>query len=420
MQYPKLHFCLLLILMTNHSFYTEAQRIATLEIKVPNANGLAFPVHVNLDSITRLPDSTLQLVNVSGKKRIPVDYQIDNNGQRTLHWMIAPHAGNANHIFELIKKVAPLKKELDIQALNADGYLTISSHNKNLLRYNYKTIYPPAGVDTVYKRSGFIHPLWSPRGQELSRINAPDHYHHWGLWNPWTQVLFEKDTVDFWNLAKKQGTVRFANFISTTNGSVFAGYKALHEHIVFQKTGEEKIAINEVQSIKIYKTEKDQNYYIADITISLKCAGESPVLLLEYRYGGLGLRATEEWNKDNSKVLTSEGKNRAAADGTTARWCMVQGAVNGDYAGLVMMSYPTNYNYPEPLRVWPENMNNRGDVFINFSPTKNKNWQLVPGKEYLLKYRLLVFNDVFTKEKAEAAWQHFAVPPTITIKKNQP
>ncbi len=134
--------------------------------------------------------------------------------------------------------MAPLKKELDIQALNADGYLTISSHNKNLLRYNYKTIYPPAGVDTVYKRSGFIHPLWSPRGQELSRINAPDHYHHWGLWNPWTQVLFEKDTVDFWNLAKKQGTVRFANFLSEKNGAVFAGYNALHEHVVFKKNGE--------------------------------------------------------------------------------------------------------------------------------------------------------------------------------------
>jgi hypothetical protein len=83
---------------------------------------------------------------------------------------------------------------------------------------------------------------------------------------------------------------------------------------------------------------------------------------------------------------------------------------------LVMMSYPANYNYPEPLRVWPENMNNRGDVFLNFSPTKNMDWLLSPGREYQLKYRLLVFNDDFSKEKAELAWQNFAHPPTIIIK----
>ncbi|MFN2438978.1 MAG: PmoA family protein [Chitinophagaceae bacterium] len=400
------------------TFSVNAQRLAVLEVKLQKDRTiLQIPVQVDIAAITHLPDSQLQLVEVLGKKRIPVDHQIDNNGQRSLHWMIDPQAGNATRIFELIKR-ARLPKEPAIKIINADGYLTFSSHNKNLLRYNYKTIYPPAGVDTVYKRSGFIHPLWSPRGQELSRINAPDHYHHWGLWNPWTQVLFEKDTIDFWNLAKKQATVRFANFLSTTNGAVFAEYKALHEHIVFKKSGEQKVAINEVQSVRIYAPKKDQNYYIADITINLKCAGESPVLLLEYRYGGLGLRATAQWNKDNSEVLTSEGKNRAASDGTTARWCMVQGAVDNDRAGLVMMSHRANYNHPEPLRVWPENMNNRGDVFINFSPTKNKSWQLLPGKEYLLKYRLLVFNDVFSNEKAEAAWQNFVAPPAITLKKN--
>ncbi len=217
MHYSKLHFCVLLLLMTLPSFYTSAQHIATLEVKLPqDGSGLAIPMQVNLDAITMLPDSLLQLVNISSKKRVPVDYQIDNNGHRSLYWIVEPQQGNVKYIFELIK-AAPLQKASTIKAVNANGYLTINSRNKNVLRYNHKTIYPPAGVDTAYKRSGFIHPLWSPRGQELSRINAPDHYHHWGLWNPWTHVLFENDTVDFWNLAKKEGTVRFANFLSTTN-----------------------------------------------------------------------------------------------------------------------------------------------------------------------------------------------------------
>jgi hypothetical protein len=260
--------------------------------------------------------------------------------------------------------------------------------------------------------------LWSPRGQELTQVNPVDHYHHFGLWNPWTHVLFEKDTVDFWNLGSKLGTVRFANFLSTTVGNIFAGYSALHEHVVFKKGGEQKVAINEVQSVRIYRP-ANENYYLADISIELNCATASPVLLLEYRYGGLGLRATKDWDNSNSKIATSEGKTRKEADGSRARWCMVQGAVNNDHAGLVMMSHPTNYNYPEPLRVWPEDMNKRGDVFLNFSPTKNMNWLLTPGKKYLLKYRLLVFNDNFSNSNAEVAWKNFAYSPSISVKINK-
>ncbi len=409
-------FILLFGLMIQ-SFTGNAQPIATFEVKLQNnQTDLQIPVHVNLDAITLLSDSILQLVEISGTSRTAIAYQVEAGSQRNLHWIIRPQAGNKKpRVFELVKN-KPVLNAAQNKAVDADGFLTISNDHNNLLRYNYKTVYPPQGIDTVYRRSGFIHPLWSPRGQELTRINAPDHYHHWGLWNPWTQVLFEKDTVDFWNLAKKEGTVRFANLISTTSGQVFAEYNVLHEHVVFKKSGEEKIALNEVQTVRIYQPRNNQNYYIADITIQLNCASQTPVLLLEYRYGGLGLRATSDWDRTNSTIITSEDKVRKEADGTLARWVMVQGAVTADHAGLVMMSYPTNYNYPEPLRVWPEDMNKRGDVFLNFSPTKNMNWLISPGNEYVLKYRLLVFNDLFSKDKAEAAWQNFVHPPAVTVK----
>ncbi|MQY80569.1 MAG: hypothetical protein GH151_15515 [Bacteroidetes bacterium] len=42
-------------------------------------------------------------------------------------------------------------------------------------------------------------------------------------------------------------------------------------------------------------------------------------------------------------------------------------------------------------------------------------WLLEPGQNYVLKYRLLVFNGYLSKEKAEAAWQYFASPPKVSI-----
>ena len=37
---------------------------------------------------------------------------------------------------------------------------------------------------------------------------------------------------------------------------------------------------------------------------------------------------------------------------------------------------------------------------------------------FVLKYRLVVFNGKFNKEKAESAWQYFSAPPNVVIKKN--
>jgi hypothetical protein len=407
---------LLLLFIVYASKICYAQKIVSLEVELLKpTNGLTIPASVNLDQFSFLADSVITLVEVNGSKRTAVPFQITQGKNRILHWLVNPgNNGDKKRMFELVKG-KPLTFE-QIAAIRKDGSLTIHSGNKSLLRYWYETVYPPAGVDSAFKRSAFIHPLWTPHGQELTRIQAPDHYHHYGIWNPWTHVFFEGDTVDFWNIRGRKGTVRFGKFASITNGPVFSEFKALHEHVAFKRDKTEKVALNEIQTVRVYKPENNQDYYIVDITIEMNCATESPFLIVEYRYAGLGWRATEKWNKDNSEVLTSEGKSRKEADGSTGRWFIVQGALDNDYGGAVMMSYPGNYNHPEPMRIWPENSNRVGEMFTMFAPTKNTNWLLKPGQTYALNYRFVVFNGKFTKEKAESAWQYFAVQPKVKIK----
>ena len=296
-----------------------------------------------------------------------------------------------------------------IELNDNNGMLTFRTANKDLLSYQYKTVYPPAGQDTNYRRSGFIHPLYTLHGQELTRIQPPDHYHHYGIWNPWTHTFFENDTIDFWNIKGRTGTVRFAKFTSEITKPGFAEYTALQEHVVFKKDGSEKIALNEWQTVKVYNPVKNKNYYIVDITSKMSCASQSPLLIVAFRYGGLGWRATEFWDKDNSEMLTSEGKTRDNTDGTKAKWIIVYGQLPGnDEGGIVMLSHPSNYNHPEPLRIWDKKANGgRGDVFVNFAPTKDKDWLLEPGKTYTLKYRFVVFNGKFDAVKAEDAWKTF-------------
>lgn len=294
--------------------------------------------------------------------------------------------------------------------LTIDSVLTISSGNHKLLTYQFKTVNAPAGQDTNYKRSGFIHPLYAPHGQVLTRIQPPDHFHHYGIWNPWTHTVFEKDTIDFWNIKGRTGTVRFAKFTARKDAPTFAEYTALQEHIVFKKDGSEKVALNEWQTVRVNKPNEENNAYTVDFTSTMQCASNSPLLIVAYRYGGFGWRATEYWDKNNSEMLTSEGNTRDNTDNTKARWIIVYGALPGnDEGGIVMLSHPSNYNYPEPLRIWDKKANGgRGDVFANFAPTKDKDWLLEPGKTYSLKYRLVVFNGKFSAAQAEAEWKTFA------------
>ncbi len=395
-----------------------AQVVATLELTPGKpANGLDIPVSINLDQITFTADSSLSLYLISGAKKSPVPYQISTSENRNMHWLLHPDKANTEkYVYQLIK--TPASKADEIVAEKNDGELTFRSDNKNLLRYYFKTVYPPQGIDTSYKRSGFIHPLWTPHGQELTRIQPRDHYHHYGIWNPWTHVLFEGDTVDFWNIRGRQGTVRFAKFISVTNGDVYSEFEALHEHVRFYKDGSEKVALNELQTVRVYKPETNSDYFLVDITSKLSCATGEPFHILAYRYAGLGWRATEFWDKNNMEVLTSEGKTRQNADNTNARWILSQGALPGnEYGGIVMLSHPANYNYPEPLRIWDQTQNRgRGDYFANFAPTKDMDWILEPGKTYVLRYRLVVFSGKFDAAKSESAWQYFARPPHINIK----
>src|SRR5437867_5203609 len=211
-----------------------AQKIATLEVELSQpTNGLSVPVKINLDEITLLPDSVLSLAEVQGAKKTPVPYQVENGDHRSLYWIIETDNNVKKHVYELTKGSGS-KNANTIKTKVEDGTLTIQGDGKNLIRYNFKTVYPPAGVDTAFKRSGFIHPLWSPHGQVLTRIQAPDHYHHYGIWNPWTHVLFEGDTLDFWNLKDRKGTVRFANFVSTAEGPVYGEYQVLQQHVAFK------------------------------------------------------------------------------------------------------------------------------------------------------------------------------------------
>jgi len=287
---------------------------------------------------------------------------------------------------------------------------TIYIGDQAVLSYVHGETLPPEGIDPVFRRSAYIHPLCSPGGQELTRIQPPDHWHHYGIWNPWTRTSFFGDyKVDFWNLGERQGTVRFAEYLDMLQEGNKAGFSVRHEHIYFKEDGSEGVAINEIW--KLILQSLDGKAYMVDLACTLSTPLEGGITLEQYRYGGgLGYRGTGSWWPGNATVLTSEGKTWSDADATHARWVRIEGesSVTEGRSGILFLSHPENQSHPEPMRMWPPDSNGgKENMFFEFCPIRHQPWVLERGKQYELKYRMVVFDGELTREQAEAYWNDF-------------
>ncbi|MDR0725256.1 MAG: PmoA family protein [Prevotellaceae bacterium] len=330
-----------------------------------------------------------------------------------LFWILSGKtpAGTARTFIAKSKKTKPATASMRIE--DTQKSLVLKKNGQSVLQYNYAHLDPPPGVDKAYGRTGgYIHPAYSPEGNVLTNIQPRDHYHHFGIWNPWTRVLYDGKRYDLWNIGDKQGTVRARSIENISEGSVFSGFTALLDHYIFNKETE-KVIMNEYWKVKTWNV---PDGFLWDFESHLMPSTSLPILLEAYRYAGFGWRGTPEWTKENCEMLTSEGKTRPEIDGTNARWIYVTGATRTGRSGLLFMGHPDNYSFPEPLRIWDQNANGeRGDAFINFAPTKNRNWELLPNKHYVLKYRVLTFEGNMTPEQANRLWNDFASPPSVSI-----
>lgn len=409
---------LLFLLVVTSSTY--AQQLAKFKVQFDDER-IDSPVSVALDGINYNTDKgnlVLYEITSTGEKMIPSQLE---TGYSARLWFVLKGVSAKNterqFVLKLEEKAAVDRSKISLKKDYRD--LSLMMNEKPILSYRYAVTYPPEGIDPIFKRSGFIHPLYSPEGEVLTRIQAPDHYHHYGIWGPWTHTHIGDRQVDFWNLGEGQGTVKFAGFLTEEEGAIYTGFEALQQHIDFGGKGEDQVAMNEILDVRAWNI--GEGIWMVDYSTSINSPLKNGILLDAYRYGGgIGFRATEKWKKDNCTVLTSDNKTRIDADGSFAKWCIVEGESDAKEgrSGILFMSHPSNRMHPEPMRVWPLDANaGRGDMYFEFVPIRHVEWKLEPKQNYTLKYRMIIFDGKIDAKTAELYWNSFAVLPRIEMEK---
>jgi hypothetical protein len=366
----------------------------------------------------------VRLYEVTGGSSVPVAFQ-PGTGQDEVAWILSGMTSpGATRSFELRSEKsggesANAGPAGGVSLEDSGESLRIMIGDRPVLEYRYELMPVPAGVDTIFRLSGFIHPLWSPRGEVLSRIQPRDHWHHYGLWNPWTSTEFEGRKVDFWNIGSRQGRVVSAGVVARSSGPVFGSFRAIHQHIDHTAPGGNRIAIEEQVDVTAWNASPDRSAWVIDFVSTLKPATSSGITIKAYRYQGFSLRATEKWGDATARLLTSEGFDKSNANSTRARWIDVNGvsAAREGTSGVLFMTNPSNYNYPEHLRIWPTGQPPVDqNVYINFNPAQDRDWVLEPGKAYVLKYRLFVYDGRIDAAEAERLWSSYAEPPKVEVR----
>ncbi|MCK9342717.1 MAG: PmoA family protein, partial [Massilibacteroides sp.] len=188
-----LFFCLA-IFMVGHA------KDWKLEVKAGGYDRKDCALSVDLSDYQPLNPKAYVLYEVENgqQKKVASQFLPTANGF-SLVWILAGTLPAGTTRQYLLKEEKSTSATLAMAVEDTHKVLILKKKGNPILSYNYVLSTLPKGVDPIYKRSGYIHPIYSPKGNVLTNINPKDHRHHYGLWNPWTHLVYDGKLYDLWN-----------------------------------------------------------------------------------------------------------------------------------------------------------------------------------------------------------------------------
>jgi hypothetical protein len=349
----------------------------------------------------------------------PVAVQVVPGDRRAVAWIIDALGAGTSRRYRL-KPTDAAPVETGVTCTDDGKGLLLQVGIRPVLRYNHVVLEPPAGIASHFRRSGFIHPLFTPSGVVVSDDFPPDHAHQHGLFFAWVNTTFSGHDLDFWNQARKNANVRHDGILGTAGGPVFGQFTVRLRHEDLTAAGAPAPVLDEVWTVRAYNV---SDHYLVDIESRQTCAGDRPLAVNTYHYGGLGLRGNRAWfdpaaKGDNppapersgeSDFLTSEGKRRGDGNHTRPRWVDLSGRAGGRFGGVAILDHPDNFRSPQPVRLHPNK------PYFCFAPMVPGGFEIAPGRPYVSRYRLDLHDDRPDPPSIERSWHDYAEPPVARV-----
>lgn len=300
------------------------------------------------------------------------------------------------------------------------GKLSLSESNETLqiqydgcpmLTYNKVSPPEPQGIDAIYCRSGFLHPVMSPSGKVVTAAFPLDHAHQHGIFSAWAKTRWQGQQIDFWNLAKGSGRVLHQRVHRTFLGADSSvGFEVDLVHCT-QKLPVVDI-LKERWMITAYP--KSSSHFCFDLHSVQTSLTDSPLEIEKYHYGGIAYRGPVSWLNPNDgdstgllgdvqlepfQFLTDEGQDRIDGNGKPTKWVVASGVQDGQPVSMTVLCHAQNFRAPQTVRLHPTK------PYFAYSPCVLEPFSIDARHPYVMRYRFLVADMVPDSNWIRQQWE---------------
>ncbi len=309
-----------------------------------------------------------------------------------------------------------------LQITETDACLTVKYGDKIVLVYNKQSPPVPKGIDPVYQRSGFLHPVNTPNGKTITETFPKDHPHQHGIFSAWVNTSYGDRSIDFWNLAGRTGRVVHERVVRLFQDDGTVGFEVdlLHR-------AEEPVVdiLRERWKVTVYEPVAD--YYCFDLESIQDAVTDTPLVINQYHYGGMALRGISRWlsmtdkesdrsdelKREPSSFLNSSGQDRKIGNHSPTTWVALTGMIDQQSVCIAVLSHPKNFRAPQPARL------HGTKPYFCFSPCVTSSFEISREQPLHAKYRYLITDASPDSDWIDSQWRKMAdstVPDIIGIK----
>lgn len=372
------------------------------EVSAGTHDRVAAPAFLQVPK-SMLKASCFALTEKASGSVVPV--QIVPGKPRQIAWIVRDLPAGQTRVYRLEEAANPAPVDSTVSCTDDGTRLTLAVDGKPVVTYNHGLLSAPEGIDPIFAKNGHIHPMRTPLGRLVTDDFPPDHAHQHGIFFAWVNTTFEGRPVDFWNQAKKLGSVEHVKILETVSGPVFGQFKVKLRHSDLTAPDGPKPVLEEIWTIRAYNV---ADPFLVDLKSEQRCVADTPLVINEYHYGGMGLRGAREWyQQDGSGFLTSTGKTRDGGNHTRARWVITHGQSEGQPAAVAVLAHPDNFRAPQYVRLHPTK------PYFCFAPMVMGEFEIAPGKPFVSRYRYATYDGKPDAALADRLWQDFAEPPAV-------
>ncbi|MGV3482851.1 MAG: PmoA family protein [Planctomycetaceae bacterium] len=290
-----------------------------------------------------------------------------------------------------------------LRLTQTDSAITITRDGKTVLAYNIQSPPIPEGIDPVYRRSGFLHPVCSPQGLTVTETFPADHPHQHGIFSAWVKTVYEGRAVDFWNLAGRTGRVLHERVVETSNTDDSTGFEVDLLHRVESQPPVDVLR----ERWKITMLATDPGYHGFDLETHQSVIGDKSLAISKYHYGGVAVRGPVRWlsgderlpgglpetDREPSRFINDSGSDRIAGNLQHAKWVALTGMQDGKPVSIAVLCHADNFRAPQAARLHPTK------PYFCFAPCADGAFTIDANHPYHAKYRFLISDD-----QPDAAW----------------